>query len=998
MSREVRKTVTVFFADVVGSTALGERLDPEALRLVMSRWFALAEATLERHGGTVEKFIGDAVMAVFGVPLVHEDDALRAVRAAVELQSQLEQLNSELLLSPGIRLDVRTGITTGEVVAAADDVRQNLVTGDVVNTAKRLEEAAGAGEILLGAVTAQLVEGAATIHPVAPLVAKGKSLPVEAWQVTAVDPTADGVRRRSDGSLVGRRRPLQRLRAAIDLAERQRSCVPVFVLGPPGIGKSRLAREFFAGIGDNGTVLTGRCIPYGRGITFWALGEIIGAAGGVAALALDGPDAATVRERLEVAIGDSSAAVPSDEIFWAVRRAVETLARDGPLVLCIDDLHLAEPMLLDLVEYLVGWSRDAPVVLLGLARPELNETRPLPVGAVVIELEPLSAGECGELLDDLGVDDVALRGRIVEAAGGNPLFIEQLAAMVGELDTSGTEIEVPPSITAVLDARLDRLPAVERAILERASVVGKEFWRDAVTRLTPPALRNDVASSLLSLTRRGLIEPSPSSPLLFDDVSRFRHALIRDAAYAGLPKAERAELHELFATSVDGTPTAGNAAPDEIVGFHLEQACRYRHELGLDDGRTALLGETAGRRLGAAARRALTREDVLAASFLLERAVRLLPLGDPERLEFERERAQALWELGQAERAEEASRALLEHAAAVSDPIAAAHARLGLQHARLFDDDVEAGRLAVQEAIDVFEEAGDELGLARAWRRLSWLEQREGAHGAAEHAAREAVRYAIASDDRREEALAVDALCTSLLYGPTPVETALGECHALLGRARASPTLEAIVLSTVAGLEAMRGHFDDANSAYARAKELFEELGLRIALAGLTQVGVPLALLAGDLEAAEREARLGLEILASVGNAAVQAPLLADALLAAGRIDDARAALAVIDPARTPQHVPWQVTWRSAEARIEARSGGDATGLAHEAVALAQGGDDPNLAGEALAALAETLELAGKHGEATATLEQARAAFERKGNLVAAASLGGIMDRGATGR
>ena len=200
-------------------------------------------------------------------------------------------------------------------------------------------------------------------------------------------------------------------------------------------------------------------------------------------------------------------------------------------------------------------------MLLGLARPELSETRPLAAGAVVIELEPLSAGECGELLDDLGVDDVALRGRIVEAAGGNPLFIEQLAAMVGELDTSGAEIDVPPSITAVLDARLDRLPAVERSILERASVVGKEFWRDAVTRLTPPALRNDVASSLLSLTRRGLIEPSPSSPLLFDDVSRFRHALIRDAAYAGLPKAERAELHELFATSVDGTPPRATPRP-----------------------------------------------------------------------------------------------------------------------------------------------------------------------------------------------------------------------------------------------------------------------------------------------------------------------------------------------------------------------------------------------------------------------------------------------------
>src|SRR3954453_22682998 len=463
MSREVRKTVTVFFADVVGSTALGERLDPEALRLVMSRWFGLAEAALERHGGTVEKFIGDAVMAVFGVPTVHEDDALRAVRAALELQEELERLNAELASVPGIRLVVRTGITTGEVVADIGSSRQNFVTGDIVITAKRLEEVAGPGEILIGSVTAELVGGAAALEPMPPLTAKGKAQPLTAWRVISVDPTAEGGRRRNDGPLVGRRRSLQQLRAAVGRAEARRVCVPVLVLGPPGIGKSRLASELAANI--EGAVLRGRCIPYGRGITFWALAEILPPAGGVDSLPLTGEDASTVRERLHVAIGDSSASVPGDEIFWAVRRAVESLAKNGPLVLCIDDLHLAEPMLLDLVEYLAAWTRDAPVVLLGLARPELAGLRPPPAGAVVIDLEPRSPGECGELLDDLGVADPALRGRIVEVADGNPLFVEQLGAVIGERGRADGDLDVPASITAVLDARLDALPVGERMVL-----------------------------------------------------------------------------------------------------------------------------------------------------------------------------------------------------------------------------------------------------------------------------------------------------------------------------------------------------------------------------------------------------------------------------------------------------------------------------------------------------------------------------------------------------
>ena len=563
-SAAVRKTVSVVFCDLAGSTALGEQLDPESLRGVMAGWFEAMREPLERHGGTVEKFIGDAVMAVFGVPQAHEDDALRAVRAALEMREALAAMNAGLAAQGRPPLRIRIGVNTGEVVTG--DGLTTLVTGDAVNTAKRLEQAAGPDEILVGAMTRRLVENAARLEPVEPVDAKGKQKPVEAWRLLAAIEGAAAFARRVDAPLVGRRGELGLLQQELATAAGERSCRLVTVIGAAGIGKSRLASELTAGIAADATVLETRCLPYGDGITFWPLLDLFRSAGGDDALAsavAGEPDGGLILERLAALTGDTEPASP-EETFWAVRRLLEALAGERPLLVRLDDIHWAEPTLLDLVEYVAGWSRGAPILLVCLARPELLDERPgwLHVPGTAMTLAPLSEDESEELLGGL---EAALepdaRARIREAAEGNPLFVEQMAAMLAE---DPGETAMPATIHALLTARLDRLDPLERRTLERASVLGKEFARGGVLELSPDDERAAAGSALLALTRRELIEPG-RTPVPGDDGYRFRHALIRDAAYAGMPKQVRADLHERAGALIE---RQGDA--DELVGYHYE--------------------------------------------------------------------------------------------------------------------------------------------------------------------------------------------------------------------------------------------------------------------------------------------------------------------------------------------------------------------------------------------------------------------------------------------
>jgi class 3 adenylate cyclase/tetratricopeptide (TPR) repeat protein len=650
---ETRRVVTIVFADMAGSTAIGERLDPEALRRVQARYFDAMAAVIERHGGTVEKYIGDAVMAVFGIPRLHEDDPVRAVRAASEMQTALDDLNERLRADHDVEVRIRIGVNTGEVVAGDPSAGQRLVTGDTVNVAARLEQAAGAGEVLLGEPTYRLVKDAVEVEEVAPLDLKGKTDPVPAYRLTSVAAEGAGHARNLDSPMVGRDEELDLLRRALQRVTTERTSHLFTLLGPAGVGKSRLVGEFLRGLDTSTTVLAGRCLSYGEGVTYFALLEIVRQAAAIhedaepadALTALtdllrDADDGERIARLTGGVFGWADATTPEDT-SWAVRRLFEYLARERPLVVLIDDIHWAEPLLLDTIAYLADWTRDAEVLLVCVARPELLELRPGwaggAVNATTILLEPLPGDQAAELLANLLGDadlPAAARDRILAAAEGNPLFVEE---MVGMLIDDGllrfedgawrpvddlADLTVPPTIALLLAARLDRLDAEERAVIERGAVEGKVFHIGAVSSLTPESARGQVRPRLLALARKELIRPDRPE-FAGEDAFRFRHLLIRDAAYQAMPKEQRADLHEAFARWLVEVSGDRIGEYQEILAFHLEQAYRYRTELGLSDERTRELGREAGRAIVVAAERA-NLAGRFQAALALERAVGLL--------------------------------------------------------------------------------------------------------------------------------------------------------------------------------------------------------------------------------------------------------------------------------------------------------------------------------------------------------------------------------------
>jgi class 3 adenylate cyclase/tetratricopeptide (TPR) repeat protein len=986
--RWVRKTVTILFADVAGSTALGERLDPEALRGVMSRYYNEMRAVLESHGGTVEKFIGDAVMAVFGAPVAHEDDALRAVRAADEMRNRLRDLNGELEPRYGVALEMRIGVNTGEVVAGDRAAGQALVTGDAVNLAKRLEQAAPSGSILIGKATYPLVKDAVQAGPLESFKVKGKAEPVSPLRIDTVDPHAAGVARGLEKRFVGRLEELAGLEIAFRRAESEQACRQFTLLGPAGIGKSRLVTEFAARSGA--TVVTGRCLPYGESITLWPFREIVEGLGGAAGLAqaLAGADnAELVAERVTSAVGAATAVPNAEETPWAFRRLFEAIARRGPLVVVLEDLHWAAPPLLDLVEYLLGWL-EGPVLLVCVARSDLVELRPAWLNprpnADSLVLQPLDAEEAESLLDGLRTRPEA-RARIAEAAEGNPLFLEQMAAMLAEQTGRSKAATMPPSIQALLAARLDQLEPVEREVIERAAVIGREFSRAAVSALSPTQGETPVAGTLMGLVRKELLVPETSAGQ--DDVFRFGHILIRDAAYDAVPKKIRAQLHEQLARWLEerGTP-----APDEIVGYHLEQAYFARSELGQPDEDLRRLAGRAAGVLASAGRRALSRDDVPAGISLLERGAALL-VGDHD------QRAEILVELGLARR----EGGLLEgadsaFAAAEEAPSERLRWRATLERSSLrsyVDTDVHADELLriANKAIEVFEASGDELGLARAWLHVSEVHWLRCHCAEMEEALAHALIHAEHAGGRREIAGTLASLAPPTLVGPRPVEDAIRVCRDILERGRGSAGVESHANMVLAVLEAMTGRFEAARRRYRETASVLADRGLTTLLASVRMYPGMVELLSSDYEAAERELRLGYDELAAVGHSAylsTTAAFLAKPLYELGRFDEALEMTRASEETASPDDIASHVVWRGTRAKLLARDGDPgAAELAREAVELVGETDLLNIAADAYADLAQTMRLLGHEEDTSAARDRALELYQAKGNLASAAAM-----------
>jgi tetratricopeptide (TPR) repeat protein len=847
----------------------------------------------------------------------------------------------------------RIGVTTGEVVTGT---AERLATGDAVNVAARLEQAAAPGEVLIGAATLTLVRDRVAAEPVEPLTLKGKSEAVQAFQLIS----AHGELARSFATpMVGRETELRRLRDALAQAVHDRSCQLFTVLGSAGVGKSRLVAEFLARI--EARVLRGRCLSYGEGITYWPVVEIV-----KQLLPLPDSDAAVPLRSL---LGETDTATSADEIAWGFRKLLEQEAQQRPLVCVLDDLHWAEQTLLDLIEHVADLSRDVPLLLICMARPELLEKRPAWGGgkwnSTTVLLEPLDAAETERLLDELGGVGPGLRQRIAGAAEGNPLFLEEMLALVRA--SGDGEVSVPPTIQALLAARLDQLEPAERAVLERGSVEGRVFHQSAVQAL---ADGEPQAPRLVALVRKQLIRPdTPQFP--GEEAYRFRHLLIRDAAYDALPKAVRAELHERFA----GWLEERGVDPielDEILGHHLEQTARYKTELEQPD---PVVAQRAGERLAAAGRRALARGDDHAAVSLLERS---LALTRPLRLDvhLEVDLAQALGS-DPREAAAIAERAA-ERAAADADDAGESLARVVSARYRLeFEDTVDALDALVRTAVPLLEEATDHAGLVHvsnaaaevAGHRGHWEERGKSEERAFQHAG-------LAGQHPAPPV----GLAAAYALGPVPADEVLQKLDQLLqkwshpqhllGRARAL---------------AMLDRYEEAWPLALEASERLRELtgddgGEHVA---------EIATFAGDFETTAAYLRVHcdrLEAQHRFNNLSTYAPMLGRSLCALGRFDEAEPLARKGRELGHEQDMATQALWRQVQARVLADRGQhtDAETLAREAVAIIERTDGLNFQGDALWDLAEILTAAGREDEAAVALTEALERYERKRNLAMA--------------
>jgi DNA-binding SARP family transcriptional activator len=955
-----RRTVTVLVCDLVDSNELAARLDAEAYRALRSRYFELVREPVERHGGTLERSLGDAAIAVFGLPDLHEDDALRAVRAGFEAQAALR----------AAEIAARVGISTGEVHVVPTP-GEPMHMGAPASAAAELEARAPDGEVLITNETYARVRDALRAEAFD-----------DAWLVRDVVPGAPAYARRLDAPLVGRSDELDRLRAAYEDARRSGLCRVATVLGEAGIGKTRLLRELLAPIRGDVRILVGRCMSYGQGATYLPIAEAVRQAvrdpslESVAELLGGEDDAEQVAQRIAELSGLTEAPAAPSEAFWAVRRFLETLARDQPVVFVLDDIHWAEPTLLDLVEYLGEWTR-APVLVLCAARRDLFETRPAWGGPTstgfVIELEPLGSAEVVQLVDGLssGPLDPDVERLIVEQAGGNPLFAEQLLAHAVEApDLPG---ELPPTIEALLASRLDRLDPQELLALRRAAVIGRRFTRTELADVTPDDQLRRAETKLASLAERGLVHAR-------EHVFVFHHVLVRDVAYRGIPKSDRAELHERVARGLERRD-----APDEIVGYHFEQAHGYVTELNLDDDRAQELAGAGGEHLGRAGIRAWQRADVPAAKNLLRRALALTPNAHDMACEL----GLALNVGGEPFEALRVFNDVSERADG--------HHKLRADIERAFIEAVleteRAGALldAAERAVPVLEAAGDHRALGRAWYGVAFV---RGAFYC-EYAAMEEAAERIATCYRRSGwplSSPADALGLALEFGPKPVDHAIVRLTRLAAEDTGRWT-NANVLLWLGRLEALRSNFDEARALVDRARAAFQDLGLeRTVVDSCGRAAAAIDVAVGRPQLAAQRLRDACAAIEQHGEApvlATRAAELANALYEQGLYDEAAEWVETARANAGDDDLDAALTRRPVEAMLHARQGRlvEAERLAQATVELTAKTDSLNFRAAALLALAEVLELAGATENAKKHVNAALALYEQKGNTAAAARI-----------
>jgi class 3 adenylate cyclase/tetratricopeptide (TPR) repeat protein len=753
---EERKVVSVLFVDLVGFTDRSDRADPEDVRATLRPYHERVKADIERFGGTVEKFIGDAVMAVFGAPLAHEDDAERALRAGLRILETIDELRTE-----GLDVAVRAAVTTGEVVVALGarpERGEGIVAGDVVNTAARLQAAAAVGTVIADETTMRSAEGAIAFEALEAVSAKGKSAPIPVWRVVQARSRVGEPETPTSTPFIGREHEHAVLFETFLRVERESAPQLVTVVGEAGVGKSRLVAELRSTLDDRPELVTwrhGRCLPYGEGITFWALGEVVKAEAGilesddqdeaagklelcVSALVDDPSEREWFASRLAplVGVAGEGGAVGRDESFTAWRRFLEAMAARRPLVVVVEDLHWADEALLDFLEHLLDWAAPVPLLVLSTARPELYDRRPGWSGgkrnATTVALSPLSAEETARLLQGLlerALLPADTQASIIERAGGNPLYTEQFARMLSERGDVG-ELPLPETVQALIAARLDTLSPELKGLLHDASVVGRTFWTGAVAALGDRE-HDEVLAGLRELVRREFIRPARVSSVRGDEEFSIWHALVRDVAYQQIPRTPRARKHVAAAAWIEESAQERIADHAEILVHHYEQALELSRAAGEDrpELRDALV-----RFLLVAGDRAM-RLDIAAAEATYRRALELSTDGAGHATVLVK-LAGALQEQGRLLDAEQAYEEALPALRAAGDERAAALAMVELARALWrHGQTARAGELT-REAIPILERqpgpellvayeraAGDDAMGGRPGDGLGWAEK-----------------------------------------------------------------------------------------------------------------------------------------------------------------------------------------------------------------------------------------------------------------------------------